>query len=185
MSWNGGGFDLPVLRYRAMVLGVAAPDFYRSGGDRRWNNYQNRYHDLHTDVMDALSSFGASMRVGLDTMGKVLGLPGKAFLDRPIYDHVLDGESGRVVEYCKLDTVNTLLVFLVYAHHTGHVSTGHLRRLVAGVRHAIADLDYPGWRAIEAGLEAWPQWAGESETRAFAGGATPESKCNLERRGER
>lgn len=171
-SWNGGGFDLPVLRYRAMMLGIAAPDFYRADGDRRRNNYQNRYHDLHTDVMDVLSGFGASMRVGLDTTGKVLGLPGKAFLDRAIYDHVLDGEFGRVVEYCKLDTVSTLLVFLTYAHHTGHISTGQLRRLVDGVRRAVAELEYPGWREVEAGLRGWPAWAFANSTKAPKGAAT-------------
>jgi hypothetical protein len=34
--------------------------------------------------MDVLSGYGASMRIGLGTLGKVLGLPGKAFLDRAI-----------------------------------------------------------------------------------------------------
>lgn len=159
VSWNGGGFDVPVLRYRAMMHGIAAPDFYRSDGDRRWNNYQNKYHDLHTDVMDSLSGYGASMRIGLDTMGKVLGLPGKAFLDRAIYDHVLDGEGPRVVEYCKLDTVETLLVFLVWAFHTGQLSERDLRRVVAGVRAAMGQLEFAGWRDIESGLERWPMWA--------------------------
>ena len=168
VSWNGGGFDLPVLRYRAMMLGVAAPDFYRADGERRWNNYQNRYHDLHTDVMDALSSFGASMRIGLDTLGKVLGLPGKAFLDRAIYDHVLDGEAARVIEYCKLDTVETLLVFLVWAFHTGQLTESELRRAVGGVQTTIGELPYEGWRDIETQLEAWPAWA-QGITTAQAG----------------
>ncbi len=159
VSWSGGGFDLPVLRYRAMMHGIAAPELYRVDGDRRWNNYQNRYHELHTDVMDSLSGFGASMRIGLDTMSRVLGMPGKAFLDRPIYDHVLEGDEARLVEYCKLDTVETLLVFLAWAHHTGELPTERLRRFVDGVRAAVAALSYPGWRQIEAGLEGWPAWA--------------------------
>lgn len=179
VSWNGGGFDLPVLRYRAMMLGIAAPDFYRVDGDRRWNNYQNRYHDLHTDVMDALSGFGASMRVGLDTMSRVIGLPGKAFLDRAIYDHVIDGEHARVVEYCKLDTVETLLVFLSWAHHTGQLPAEQLGRFVGGVRQAIAGLAYEGWREIEAGIDGWPGWARAGDTPARWGG----SQCMLRRRG--
>lgn len=160
VSWNGSGFDLPVIRYRSMMLGIAAPDFYRTDGDRRWNNYQNRYQDLHTDLMDVLSGYGASMRIGLGTLSKVLGLPGKAFLDRAIYDHVLDGEDLRVAEYCKLDTVETMLVWLVWAFHTGQISQSDVRRYVDGVREAIGTLSYAGWRGIEVDLEGWPAWAG-------------------------
>jgi len=159
VSWNGGGFDLPVLRYRAMMLGIAAPDFYRDADERRWNNYQGRYHDLHVDVMDVLSGYGASMRVGLGTLSQVLGLPGKAFLSRPIYEHVLAGEGELVTEYCKLDTVETLLVLMVWAHHTGRVSLESFRRYVAATRAAISRLPYTGWRDVEAALEGWPAWA--------------------------
>lgn len=40
VSWNGSGFDLPIIRYRSMMLGVSAPEFYRTNGDWRWNNCQ-------------------------------------------------------------------------------------------------------------------------------------------------
>jgi predicted PolB exonuclease-like 3'-5' exonuclease len=159
VSWNGGGFDLPVLRYRAMMLGVAAPAFYRDDEERRLNDYLNRYHDLHIDLMDVLSGYGASSRVGLGTLGPVLGLPGKTFLDRSVYEHILDGEGARVTEYCKLDTVQTLLVFLSWAFHCGWLSREDLRRDVDGVRAAIAELTYPAWREVSATLEAWPPWA--------------------------
>jgi predicted PolB exonuclease-like 3'-5' exonuclease len=171
VSWNGGGFDLPVLRYRAMMLGVAAPDFYRDDEDRRWNNYQNRYHDLHVDVMDVLSGYGASMRVGLGTLGKVLGLPGKAFLDRPIYEHILAGEGPRVTEYCKLDTVETLLVFLVWAHHAGRLPQADFCRHVDAVRGAVAELAYPAWREVDVALEGWPAWA-QPNGAVYAGGVS-------------
>ena len=159
VSWNGGGFDLPVLRYRAMMLGVAAPAFYRDDEERRPNNYQNRYHDLHVDLMDVLSGYGASSRVGLGTIGPVLSLPGKTFLDRPVYDHILDGEGVRVTEYCKLDTVQTLLVFLTWAFHCGRLSREDLRRHVDSLRAEIDRLTYPAWRDVAAMLEGWPAWA--------------------------
>mgnify|MGYP006290001609 CR=1 FL=1 len=53
VSWNGGGFDLPVLHYRGMVHGVSAPRYWDQGEDDRefkWNNYISRYHSRHTDV---------------------------------------------------------------------------------------------------------------------------------------
>ncbi|MFI5309202.1 MAG: 3'-5' exonuclease, partial [Polyangiales bacterium] len=96
VSWNGSGFDLPVIRYRAMLHGVAAPNLYRTDGEFRFNNYQNRYHDMHLDLMDVLSGHGASSRVGLGNWGRTIGLPGKSFLERKVYEHVLDGELARV-----------------------------------------------------------------------------------------
>jgi len=134
VSWNGGGFDLPVIRYRAMLHGVAAPEFYRLDGEWKWNNYQNRFHDMHVDLMDVLSGYGASMRVGLGTLGRVLGLTGKSFLDEPVYSHILRGEEDLVRQYCKLDTLETLLLFLVWLVHTGKLGRERLGELLAGIR---------------------------------------------------
>jgi 3'-5' exonuclease len=142
-----------------MMLGVSAPEFYRTDGDWRWNNYQNRYHDLHVDVMDVLSGYGAGMRAGLGTVGNVLGLPGKSFLDREIYSHVLDGDGARVIEYCKLDTVETLLVFLVWGHHCGWVARERLRELVENLRGVLVKEVFEGWRDVARGLSGWPSWA--------------------------
>lgn len=158
VTWNGNGFDVPVIRYRSMIHGVAAPAFYRREGEHRFNHYQNRYHDLHLDLMDVLTGFGASTRVGLANWGRTLGLPGKPFVERPIYDHVLAGELPRIVEYCKLDTVETLLCFLAYAHHTGDLSEDELRKHVQAVRTTITALPFEGWRAVEACLLDWPRW---------------------------
>ncbi|MGI4982951.1 MAG: ribonuclease H-like domain-containing protein, partial [Janthinobacterium lividum] len=47
VSWNGGGFDLPVLHYRALINGVSAPRYWDMGQvDRefKFNNYISRYH---------------------------------------------------------------------------------------------------------------------------------------------
>jgi predicted PolB exonuclease-like 3'-5' exonuclease len=156
VSWNGSGFDLPVIRYRSMMLGIPAPAFYRIGGERKWNNHQNRFHDLHVDVMDVLSGYGASMRIGLGTIGQVLGLSGKSFLDRPIYTHVLDGDGARVVEYCKNDTLETLLVFLSLGFHAGWLSGEQFEAFTAIARRAVAREAFEGWRDVEVALKGWP-----------------------------
>ena len=60
VSWNGGGFDLPVLHYRALRHGIVAPRYWEAGdADQafRFNNYLNRYHSRHLDLMDVLSSY--------------------------------------------------------------------------------------------------------------------------------
>jgi 3'-5' exonuclease len=152
VSWNGNGFDLPVLRYRAMILGIAAPDYYRAHEEAASADDS----EMHIDLMDMLSDQGASARVGLNTLASVVGLPGKKFLERPVYDHVLDGEATRVIEYCKLDTAMTLLLFLLWAFHTGHISKNDVRRYVESIRSSIAKLTFVGWRDIEPLLANWP-----------------------------
>ncbi len=160
VSWNGGGFDLPVIRYRAMQHGIAAPEFYRLDGEWKWNNYQNRFHDMHVDLMDVLSGYGASMRIGLGTLGPILGLEGKSFLEGPCYAHILKGDEALVHEYCKLDTLTTLLLFLVWIHHRGDLTTEQLRGYVATLRESVQQEEFAAWRKVADGLEGWPEWAG-------------------------
>ena len=63
VSWNGGGFDLPVLHYRALRFKVQAPRYWETGDEDnafRYNNYLGRFHWRHIDVMDVLSGYQAS-----------------------------------------------------------------------------------------------------------------------------
>ena len=66
VSWNGSGFDLPVLTYRALLHGVQAPRYWETGDGEtafRYNNYLSRYHWRHTDLMDVLSGSSSRSRV--------------------------------------------------------------------------------------------------------------------------
>ena len=79
VSWNGGGFDLPVLHYRALRHGIQAPRYWEMGDEDqafRYSNYLNRYHMRHLDLMDVLSSYQARARVSLQAAATLLGLPG-------------------------------------------------------------------------------------------------------------
>ena len=62
VSWNGSQFDLPVILYRAMYHGLSAPSLFDQGEidtQKRYNNYQNRYHHRHVDLMDVMAMFHA------------------------------------------------------------------------------------------------------------------------------
>ncbi len=160
VSWNGSGFDLPVLRYRAMVHGVAAPDFHRTDGDRKWNNYQNRFHDMHVDLMDVLAGYGASPRVGLDDLCRIVGLAGKTLTHgHKVHGHILAGEDELVRTYCEIDALNTLLLYLLWSFHCGRLDRDGLRRHLEGIGGVLSDGDAaPAWRAVGAALESWPEW---------------------------
>ena len=65
VSWNGKGFDMPVLHYRGLVHGIAAPRYWDLGEedkDFRYNNYLSRYHARHLDLMDLLAISAAQQR---------------------------------------------------------------------------------------------------------------------------
>jgi predicted PolB exonuclease-like 3'-5' exonuclease len=79
VSWNGGGFDLPVLGYRALRHGVSAARYWEVGdNDRefRYNNYLGRYHTRHIDVMDVLACYQPRASAKLDEMARLCGFPG-------------------------------------------------------------------------------------------------------------
>src|SRR5262245_13907340 len=109
VSFNGHGFDLPVLRYRAMANLVHAPGLNAIG-------YFRRYGEEAVDLCDVLSSFDARARIKLDALCKVLDLPGKPEgLDGgSVYQKVKDGRLSEVCGYCEADVVATYRVWLRY-----------------------------------------------------------------------
>jgi hypothetical protein len=119
---------------------------------------------MHVDVMDTIAGYGASRWVGLGMWGPTLGLAGKGFIDGEVYEHMLAGELALVHEYCKLDTLMTMLAFLAWAHHTGDVTTRDLLRHVDAIRTSVGQLHHEGWRPVERGLEHWPPWAKRAES---------------------
>lgn len=133
VSFNGRTFDLPVLKYRAMVHGVPAA-YLHTAGDK-WNSYTSRYSaDWHCDLLDVLSDYGASARVRLDEVCAVLGFPGKFGIEGSevagLYD---EGRIEDIRNYCETDVLNTYLVYLRLRVHTGALTIEGYNRAVADV----------------------------------------------------
>ncbi len=116
VSWNGSGFDLPVLHYRMLVNNVVAPRYWESGDDDRdfkWNNYLSRYHARHTDLMDVLAGYSPRANAPLDEMAALLGYPGKMGMSgAKVWDAYQTGDIKGIRDYCELDVLNTYLVYL-------------------------------------------------------------------------
>lgn len=112
VTFNGSGFDLPVLRYRAFTHGIAAPWF--AGGQAGPQNYFYRYGQNHLDLCEAMSSFGASTKPSLAEVASLLGVPAKvgAFDGAEVEPAVLRGEIQAVSDYCETDVVGLALVWL-------------------------------------------------------------------------
>lgn len=126
VSWNGNGFDLPVLHYRSLLQGVAAPQYWEMGerdSNFKWNNYLNRYHQRHLDLMDVLSGYQARAYAPLDEISKQLGLPGKVGITGgDVFEKFLASDIHSIRDYCETDVLNTYLVFLKFQLIRGHLN---------------------------------------------------------------
>lgn len=129
VSWNGSGFDLPVLNYRAMKHKISASEFWRTEGDYKWNNYVSRYHERHTDVMDILAMYGGRANAPLDKIASLLGYPGKMGMDgSKVSKTYLDGDIKAIRDYCETDVLNTYLVYLRYELLRGNLTQHDLEQ---------------------------------------------------------
>jgi len=158
VSWNGSGFDMPVLYYRALKASVQAPRYWETGDEDssfRYNNYLSRYHWRHLDLMDVLSGFQGRGRVSLSDMASLLGFPGKlGFSGDQVWDAVLAGQLAAVRNYCETDVLNTYLVLLRFELFRGRLDAAaheqELERLRALLR-ASTEAHHHQF------LEAWEQ----------------------------
>jgi len=157
VSWNGSGFDLPVLHYRAMRHRVQAHRYWETGDEDqsfRWNNYLGRFHWRHTDLMDVLSGYQGRGRVGLDRMAQLLGLPGKLGMSgEGVWDAHLEGRTEDIRNYCETDVINTYLIYLRFELMRGRLTPEEHDRECGIVR---AWLGSAGKAHLAAFLAAWP-----------------------------
>ncbi len=126
VSWNGRGFDLPVLHYRALLYGISAPRYWENGDEDpsfRWNNYLSRYHERHTDLMDVLAGYDARACAPLHEVATLLGFPGKLGMNgAEVWDRFLAGDIQAIRDYCETDVLNTYLLYLRYELMRGRQS---------------------------------------------------------------
>ncbi|MFV1998355.1 MAG: 3'-5' exonuclease [Acidiferrobacterales bacterium] len=126
VSWNGGGFDLPVLHYRSLKHGVAAPRYWETGNDDqsfKWNNYLSRFHSRHTDLMDVLSGYQPRANAPLDQIAVMLGYPGKMGMSGArVWDEYQAGNLEAIRNYCETDVLNTYLVYLRFELIRGNLT---------------------------------------------------------------
>lgn len=117
VTFNGNGFDMPVLRYRAMVNGIAAPGLTS-------RPYFKRYDQAHVDLCDELASFQSNAKASLDDLCKMMGLPGKpeGIDGSKVWEHVRAGRIQECANYGETDVVNTYRVWLRYELFRGAIT---------------------------------------------------------------
>jgi predicted PolB exonuclease-like 3'-5' exonuclease len=131
ITWNGRGFDLPVLALRALRFGLDFRWYYRGEGYRYRCSEEG-----HLDLGDVISDHGAARMTSLDGAARTIGLPGKDGVDGSQVEGLFNaGQLDSLRRYCLSDVAQTAFLFLRY-------------RLVSG------DLDRDGYRHAAAGMLA-------------------------------
>ncbi|MFJ5382245.1 3'-5' exonuclease [Cupriavidus sp. CER94] len=165
VSWNGGGFDLPVLHYRGLVHGVAAPRYWEMGEGRdddsrdfKWNNYISRYHMRHLDLMDLLAMYQPRASAPLDDLAKLCGFPGKMGMDGSmVWQAFQQGKLNEIRDYCETDVVNTYLMYCRFQLMRGGLSPREFDMEVALVQESLAELPGAQWMAYLRAFKLQPR----------------------------
>lgn len=158
VSWNGGGFDLPVLHYRGLRHGLEANKYWDMGEDDRefkWNNYIGRYHMRHLDLMDLLAMYTPKNNAPLDSLAKLCGFPGKLGMDgSQVYPQFLAGQTDAIRRYCETDVMNTYLMYCRFQKMRGGFTPDEYEREIAYVKETLGGLA-PGESHWQEYLAAW------------------------------
>jgi len=157
VSWNGSGFDLPVLHYRGLINGVQCARYWDMGEDDKdfkWNNYISRYHSRHIDLMDLLAMYGGRANAPLDDLAKLIGFPGKLGMDgSKVWEAYQQGRLSEIRNYCETDVVNTYLVYARFQLMRGQFTRARYEKECELVRSTLSKSDEAHWAEY---LAAWP-----------------------------
>jgi 3'-5' exonuclease len=148
VTFNGRGFDLPVLEIQALKHGLSISRYFSSGDSRQ--NYRGRYSEAyHFDLCDFLSNFGAAQRRGsLDVLARLVGLPGKYSIAGEDVEYLYRQKRLKEInQYCTTDTLQTFLLFLRIELLRGRLNAESYREAIGAAREDLSQ------RAANAGPE--------------------------------
>jgi predicted PolB exonuclease-like 3'-5' exonuclease len=138
VTFNGRGFDLPVLEARALKHGLPLSRYFAAGEGRstyRGSRYSDAYH---IDLCDLLSNFGACPRNALNLWAKLIGLPGKYTIAGEDVEYLFrQGRQKEVNQYCMTDVLQTYLLFLRVQLLRGKLERAGYESAVAAAREEL------------------------------------------------
>ncbi len=135
VTYNGRGFDLPVIVARCLRHGLAFRYYFQASDMRYRFSAQG-----HLDLMDYTTDYGATRAVSLDTLAKLIGLPGKVGVDgKDVGPLVQDGRIDEVNAYCLCDVVQTAGVFLRVQLLRGMIDRAKYRDAMGALIHLMEE----------------------------------------------
>jgi predicted PolB exonuclease-like 3'-5' exonuclease len=169
VTFNGRGYDLPVLELGAFRYGIPLPDWFNTNAPA-YEQFRNRYNkSAHLDLMDLFSNFGATrMTGGLNLLANLIGKPGKSGIDgSQVQDYYDSGRIREINDYCRCDVLDTYFVFLRTRVLMGQISLAREQELVDQTRLWLEERRGQV-KAYETYLSEWGDWVPPHEP---AGGA--------------
>lgn len=147
VSWNGSGFDLPVLHYRSLLHGIQAPLYWEIGENHspfRWNNYLNRFHYRHLDLMDVLAAYQNKAFAPLDEIAQMLGFPGKMGMKgNQVWPQYQSGQLSQIRDYCETDVLNTYCVYCRFELIRGVIDRDTYQQRLIVMQQALKQANKP------------------------------------------
>jgi 3'-5' exonuclease len=133
VTFNGSSFDLPVLRYRAMLHRISAPPLTSRA-------YFSRFAEDAIDLCDVLASYNSQGKVSLDFLCKSLAISGKPsnISGADVERYVSAGKVQEVADYCEIDVVNTYRIWLLFELFRGRLNSASWYASEANLRSFIA-----------------------------------------------
>ncbi|MBX3443308.1 MAG: 3'-5' exonuclease [Planctomyces sp.] len=160
VTFNGRGYDLPVLEYAAYRYGMSLPDWFNVNAPT-YEQSRNRYNTRsHLDLVDLFSNFGATrVNGGLNLMARLIGKPGKTGVDGSQVQDMYDaGQTAEINDYCRCDVLDTYFVFLRTRVLLGRLTLEQEQELVEEAKRWIAERAGEV-RAFSHYLENWGDWS--------------------------
>jgi len=158
VSFNGRGFDVPLLELAAFRYGVQVPGWFQDG--RSFEQPRNRFNTKsHIDLCELLTNFGSTrFNGGLNLAANLLGKPGKMDVQGDMVQDMYDaGRLEEINDYCRCDVLDTYFVFLRSRVLIGQLPLDTEQQIIAETKQWLqqrAD-DVAAYRLY---LEHWGDW---------------------------
>ncbi|NQU24718.1 MAG: 3'-5' exonuclease [Candidatus Nealsonbacteria bacterium] len=113
VTFNGRGFDLPLLELAAFRYGLQVPGWFREGKSFEQPRYRFNTK-AHIDLCELMTNFGSTrLTGGLNLAATLLGKPGKMDVQGDMVQDMFDqNRLAEINDYCRCDVLDTYFVFL-------------------------------------------------------------------------
>ncbi len=159
VSFNGRGFDLPLLELAAFRFGLNLSTWFASGA-KAYDQPRNRYNiNAHIDLCELLTNFGATRFTGgLNLAANLIGKPGKMDVQGDMVQDMFDsGRQSEINDYCRCDVLDTYFVFLRTRVIQGQMTLEQEQQIIGETKAWLEGnaSEQPAYRLY---LEKWGDW---------------------------
>ncbi len=159
VTFNGRGFDLPLLELACFRYGIPIPDWFAE--DRRsFDQPRNRFNTAgHFDLQEWLTNSGASrFNGGLSLAASLIGKPGKLDVAGHMVQELWETDRRQEIhDYCRADVLDTYFIYLRTRVVAGVLSLAEEHAIIEETREWL-EARAASSPALQKYLDAWGDW---------------------------